>query len=81
MELGIARHILLCSSESINCADSNETKVYAMLMGCRELSKLGGHQDIIEGDSFSVIQWRSSQSICPWRVADSEEEVHQLSRH
>lgn len=28
-----------------------------ILVGCRQLKSLGGHNAIIEGDSFYAIQW------------------------
>lgn len=34
--------------------DSDCAEVFAMLMGCHELCKLGAHNAIIEGDSFSA---------------------------
>lgn len=37
--------------------DANEAEMFALLSGCRELSRLDGYKAIIEGDSFSVIQW------------------------
>lgn len=44
-------------SGSVNSEDSNTAEVYAMLMSCQELLKLGSFYAIIEGDSFLVIQW------------------------
>lgn len=38
----------------------NETDVFAMLMGCQKLWKLRGNHRIIEGGSFSAIQWGSA---------------------
>lgn len=35
---------------------TNGAEVFAMLMGCRGLQKLGAINDTIEGDSFSGIQ-------------------------
>lgn len=47
----------LCSySGSVDCLDSNGAEVFAMLMECCELLKLGTTNVIIEGDSFSSIQ-------------------------
>ena len=42
-------------------------EVYALLVGCRELWKLGGYKEIIEGDSFSAIQWASRKPPFQWR--------------
>lgn len=57
---GVLRNILgeslLVYSGSINCFDPNEVETFAMLVGCRELMKLGGHNAIVEGDSFSAIR-------------------------
>lgn len=66
----------------MSCIDSNGAEVYAMLMGCRELRNLGGHDAIIKGDSFCAIQWGSpvrGQAKCPWRVADLVEEIQHIS--
>lgn len=42
---------ILCSySGSVDCKDSNGAEVYALLMGCRKLSKMGTQNVIIEGD-------------------------------
>lgn len=58
---GVTRDSLdipLCTySGSLDCVHSNEAEVFAMLVGCRGLWKLGGHNAIIEGDSFSAIPW------------------------
>jgi hypothetical protein len=39
---------------------------------------LGGYKAIIEGDTFSAIQWRSGKSPFPWRLADLVEEVQDI---
>lgn len=71
---------ILCSYFGpINCVDSNGVDIFAMLMGCRELRKLEGHNAIIEGDPFSAIQWGLGKSTCPWKFADWVKEVHQIS--
>lgn len=36
-----------------------------MSISCRELRKLGTANPIIEGDSFSAIQWGSRKDQCP----------------
>ena len=38
---------------------------------------MAGYGAILEGDSFSVIQWCSSSSY-PWRLADWVEEVKDI---
>lgn len=63
----------------IVCNDANEAEVYTMLMGCREFSKIEATYAIIEGDSFLAIQWGSSSSRCPWRLAEWLAELHQNS--
>ena len=55
----------------------NEAEVYALLIGCRELERIGGSHPIIE-DSFSAIQWASGKSIYPWRIVDWVEEGQDL---
>ena len=57
-------------SGPVSSSDSNGAEVSALLFGCRELCKLGGYKAIIEGDSFSAIQWASGKSTFPWRLAD-----------
>ena len=36
---------------------------------------------ILEGDSFSAIQWGSGKASHPWRLADWVEEVQGILRH
>lgn len=38
-----------------------------------------GSKVIIEGDSFPTIQWGSSSSIHPWRLADCVEKIRFIS--
>lgn len=64
----------------VACFDANEAKAYAMLMGCHELQKIGGYKAIIEGDSFSAIQWGAGKVKCPCHLADWIEEVHLIAR-
>ena len=59
----------------MDTSDANEVEMYALLIGCRELLKLGGLAAIVDGDSFSAIQWGSRKTSCPWRLANWEEEV------
>ena len=49
--------------------------MYALLIGCLELERIGRAHPIIEGDSFSTIQWASGKAVYPWRIADWVEEV------
>ena len=53
--------------------------MHALLIGCRELLKLGGLVAIIEGGSFLAIQWGSRKTLCPWRLANWVEEVQDIS--
>lgn len=39
----------------VNSLDANCDEVYALLVGCQKLRKLGGYNAIIEGESFSAI--------------------------
>ena len=50
--------------------DANEAELFALLIGCRELRKMGCVTVILEGNSFSVIQWCSGKSSFPWSLAD-----------
>lgn len=50
-----------------------------MLMGCRELHQQNAHNAIIEGGSFSAIQWGSGAAKCPWWLADWVEEIKHIS--
>ena len=54
----------------MNSLDSIGAVVYAMLIGCHELHKLGGYKAIFEADSFFDIQWRCGKSSYPWQLAD-----------
>ena len=45
---------------------ANEAEVYALLIGFCELS-LESLNAIIEGDSYSAIQWGSGEASIPWR--------------
>lgn len=70
---------MLCQiSGSVECSDSNGAGVYAMLMGCHELTQMGSQRAIIEGDLFSAIQWGQGKTQCLQRLADWVEEVHQI---
>ena len=60
--------------------DANEVEVYALLIRCRELEKIGGSYPIMEGDSFSTIQWAFGKAIYPWRITDWVEEVQDISK-
>lgn len=53
--------------------------MYALLVGCRELLKLGGLLAIIEGDSFSAIQWGLRKTSYPWKLADWVKAAHDIS--
>lgn len=65
--LGLAHQVLCNYFGSVECIDSNGAEVFAMLMRCHKLHMLGGHNAMIERDSFSAIQWGLSQSRRPWR--------------
>eukprot|EP00268_Persea_americana_P065083 TRINITY_DN8639_c3_g1_i2.p1 TRINITY_DN8639_c3_g1~~TRINITY_DN8639_c3_g1_i2.p1 ORF type:complete len:108 (+),score=32.29 TRINITY_DN8639_c3_g1_i2:64-387(+) len=65
----------------LEALDANEAEVFAFLVGCCELARLGALHPILEGDSFSPIQWGSWRDIHPWRLVDWVEEVQDLSRH
>ena len=60
--------------------NANAAEVYALLIGCHELLSLGGHNAIIEGDSFSAIQWGSGKVSHPWRLTDLVEEVKDFAK-
>ena len=49
--------------------DANEAEAYALLIGCRELERIGPHTKI-EGDSLSTIQWASWRTNYPWWIVD-----------
>ena len=67
-------------SGPIDSLDANETELFAILVGCRELLQMAGYGAILEGDSFSVIKWCSGSSSYPWRLADWVEEVQDISK-
>lgn len=59
--------------------NANEVKVFALLIGCLELLRLGAYNAILQGDSLSTIQWGSGKACNPWKLADSVEEVQDIS--
>lgn len=59
--------------------DANKAEVLALLIGFRELRSLKGFNAIIEGDSFSAIQWSPKKPSFPWRLADLIEEIQDIS--
>ena len=63
----------------MEASNANEAEVFAMLVGCRELLKLDDYFSLIEGDSFSAIQWGSGKTMYPWRLTDWVEEVLDIS--
>ena len=65
----------------VDLIDANEAELFAHLIGTRELRRMGCVTVILEGDSFSVIQWCSGKSFFPWRLADWVEEVQDISIH
>lgn len=54
-------------------------RFFALLVGCGELRRLGGHNALIEGGSFSAIQWGSGNADYPWTMADRVEEIQYVS--
>lgn len=72
--------VIFCSySGSVDVPNSNEAEVFAFLVGCGELRRLGGHDALIEGCSFSAIQWGSGNANYPWTMADRVEEIQYIS--
>ena len=63
----------------MEASNANEVEVFSMLVDCRELLKLDGYFSIIEGDSFSAIQWGLGKTMYPWRLAEWVEEVLDIS--
>lgn len=57
-------------SGSVKSLDENGAEMFASLVGCHELKNLGGYSAIIEGYSFSAIQWGSKETSFPWRLAN-----------
>lgn len=68
-KIGVIRdwngNIVRSLSRPIDSSDADETKLFAILIGCRELLQMGGYSAILEGDSFSIIQWCSGSSSSP----------------
>eukprot|EP00268_Persea_americana_P043744 TRINITY_DN4402_c0_g1_i2.p7 TRINITY_DN4402_c0_g1~~TRINITY_DN4402_c0_g1_i2.p7 ORF type:complete len:104 (+),score=30.42 TRINITY_DN4402_c0_g1_i2:3517-3828(+) len=65
-------------SGSVDSLNANASKVYALLIGCRELLSLGGYNAIIEGDSVSAIQWGSGKASHPYLVEELQDIAKQL---
>lgn len=59
----------------LDSLNANEAEVYALLIGYHELLRLRGYNVIIEGDSFSAIQWGSRKATASWRLVDWVKEV------
>ena len=55
--------------------NANAAEVYAMLIGCHELFRVGSSNAIIEGNSYSAIQWGSGKASHTWGLIDWIEEV------
>lgn len=72
--------VIFCSySGWVDVSNSNKAEVFALLVGCGELRRLGGHNALIEGGSFSAIQWGSGNANYPWTMADRVEEILYVS--
>lgn len=54
--------------------------MYALLIGCHELERIGGSHTNIEEDSLSTIQWASWKTNYPWRIADWVKVVQDIFR-
>ena len=52
-------------SRPVDFFDANEAEVFALLLGWRQLLQLGVCNPILEGDSFSTIQWASGKASHP----------------
>lgn len=50
-----------------------------MLKGYYELCRFEATNAIVEGDTFSAIQWGSGKLKCPWRLVDWVEEIHHIT--
>ena len=68
------RNVVKNFSGPVSLLGCNGAEIYALLVGCCELCKLGGCNAIIEGHSFFAIKWGSGKSHFPWRLADLVEE-------
>ena len=62
----------------VDSLDANESEMKALLVGCSDLRKLESSKVIIEGDSFSTIQWSLGNCSYPWTLADMVEEVQDI---
>lgn len=59
---------------------ANEVEVYALLIGCREFFSSESINVVIEGGSYSAIQWGSGEASISWRLLDCVEEMQDISR-
>ena len=57
-------------SGPVESMDVNGAELFTLLIGCCELRSVGCVNVILEGDSFSVIQWCFGKSSFPWSLAD-----------
>lgn len=60
-----------------NC-DSIKAEALALLLGLRELRRLGLAQCIVEGDSQTVISWGSGRGDISWHLAPIFYEIREL---
>ena len=64
----------------VDSMNATAAEVNAMSIGCRELLSLRSYNTIIEGDSFSAIQWGSGKASHPWRLTYSVLEVQDTAK-
>ena len=55
-------NIVRSFSRSIDSSDANKTELFTILIGCRKLLQMRSYSVVLEGDSFTIIQWYSESS-------------------
>lgn len=70
---------ILNNSGPVGAMDTNEAKIYSLLIGCRKLKCLFGFKIMVEGDSKLAVLGGSSGEDYPWCFTDWVEEIHSIS--
>lgn len=63
----------------LGVCDWTKAEVMALLMGLRELKKLGLHASLVVGDSATVIGWGKEKGGGSWKLAHLVNEIRDLS--
>lgn len=62
----------------VSC-NSTKAETLGLLMGLRELKKLGAHGSTAEGDSFTTIEWGKGIGEGSWKLEHFVNEIQDIS--